>query len=99
LARSIAFGAKSLEIFLSNPNEIIQFLQTFRTPHKQTVDNQDPLYRLYAREGSTGQKLLHSVQKDLTDVKKVCEGELKQTNHLRMLMSSLTKGDVYWSSY
>jgi dynein heavy chain 1, cytosolic len=57
------------------------------------VDNQDPLYRLYAREGSTGQKLLSSVRKDLADVIKVCEGGLKQTNHIRMLMSSLTKGE------
>jgi len=78
-----------------------QLPSTFRTPHKQTTDNQDPLYRLYAREGSTGQKLLHSVRKDLTDVKKVCEGELKQTNHLRMLMSSLTKGTIpdHWRRY
>ena len=60
---------------------------------KQTADNQDPLYRLYSREGSTGQKLLSSVRKDLANVIGVCEGQLKQTNHLRTLMSSLTKGD------
>lgn len=28
----------------------------------------------------------------MEDVCKVCEGSLKQTNHLRTLMSSLTKG-------
>jgi dynein heavy chain 1, cytosolic len=60
----------------------------------QVADNQDPLYRLYSREGSTGQKLLGSVRKDLADVIKVCEGQLKQTNHLRTLMSSLTKGHI-----
>lgn len=59
---------------------------------KQTGDNQDPLYRLFAREGSIGKNLLGQVRKDLADVVKVCEGELKQTNHLRTLMSSLTKG-------
>ena len=59
---------------------------------KQSGDNQDPLYRLFYREGSIGKKLLDQVRKDLADVIKVCQGELKQTNHLRTLMSSLTKG-------
>lgn len=59
---------------------------------KQTNDNTDPLYRLFAREGVIGRKLLDQVRKDLADVVKVCEGALKQTNHLRTLMSSLTKG-------
>jgi len=78
-----------------------QMPSTFRTLHKQAADNQDPLYRLYAREGFTGQKLLTSVRKDLADVTKVCEGQLKQTNHLRMLMSSLTKGTIpdHWRRY
>ena len=39
-----------------------------------------------------GRKLLDQVQKDLADVVNVCKSELKQTNHLRTLMSSLTKG-------
>ena len=60
---------------------------------KQTGENQDPMYRLFVREGSVGQKLLTQVRKDLVDVVKVCKGELKQTNHLRTLMSSLTKGN------
>jgi len=73
----------------------------FRILEKQAVDNQDPLYRLFWREGSTGQKLLSSVRRDLTDVVKVCEGQLKQTNHLRTLMSSLTKGTIpdHWRRY
>jgi dynein heavy chain 1 len=66
--------------------------QQFATLAKQSLDSQDPLYRLFSREGSVGQKLLDQVRKDLTDVVKVCRGELKQTNHLRTLMSSLTKG-------
>lgn len=52
------------------------------------------MYRLFFREGSVGRKLLDQVRKDLADVVKVCEGELKQTNHLRTLMSSLTKGKL-----
>jgi hypothetical protein len=59
---------------------------------KQSGDNQDPMYRLFFREGSVGRKLLGQVRKDLADVVKVCEGSLKQTNHLRTLMGSLTKG-------
>ncbi|KAI9460162.1 dynein heavy chain protein 1 [Lactarius psammicola] len=78
-----------------------QLPSAFRTLQKQAVDNQDPLYRLFLREGSTGQKLLSSVRRDLTDVVKVCEGQLKQTNHLRTLMSSLTKGTIpdHWRRY
>lgn len=68
------------------------YFQTFHTLEKQTSDNQDPLYRLFYREGTIGSKLLSQVRRDLGDVVKVCEGALKQTNHLRTLMSSLTKG-------
>lgn len=57
------------------------------------MENQDPLYRLFFREGEIGYKLLNHVRKDLADVIKVCEGVLKQTNHLRTLMSHLTKGE------
>ncbi|KAJ8521794.1 hypothetical protein ONZ45_g1564 [Pleurotus djamor] len=68
---------------------------------KQGSDNQDPLYRLFAREGSIGRKLLDQVRKDLVDVTKVCQGDLKQTNHLRTLMSALTKGTIpdHWRRY
>ncbi|GJE87844.1 dynein heavy chain protein 1 [Phanerochaete sordida] len=68
---------------------------------KQSGDNQDPLYRLFYRESSIGKKLLGQVRRDLGDVLKVCQGELKQTNHLRTLMSSLTKGTIpdHWRRY
>lgn len=67
-------------------------LQKFNTLAKQAAEHQDPLYRLFAREGSIGRKLLDRVRRDLQDIIKVCQGELKQTNHLRTLMSALTKG-------
>ena len=66
--------------------------QQFSSLDKQSSDNQDPLYRLFHRESNIGKKLLDQVKKDLADVIKVCQGDLKQTNHLRTLMSSLTKG-------
>ncbi|GBE78470.1 Dynein heavy chain, cytoplasmic [Sparassis crispa] len=78
-----------------------QLPATFNTLQKQSADNQDPLYRLFFREGSIGSKLLGQVRRDLADVIKVCEGALKQTNHLRTLMSSLTKGTIptHWRQY
>lgn len=73
----------------------LHIFQKFNTLAKQTGDNQDPLYRLFAREGTIGRKLLVTVRRDLEDVVKVCQGELKQTNHLRTLMSALTKGIIF----
>ncbi|THH01513.1 hypothetical protein EW026_g1200 [Hermanssonia centrifuga] len=80
---------------------LAQLPADFSTLEKQSGDNQDPLYRLFYREGSIGHKLLSQVRRDLTDVVKVCDGELKQTNHLRTLMSSLTKGTIptHWRRY
>ena len=56
---------------------------------------------MFFREGEIGSKLLSQVRKDLSDVVKVCEGALKQTNHLRSLMSHLTKGTIpsHWLRY
>jgi hypothetical protein len=70
------------------------FVQKFSTLAKQSGDS-EPLYRLFAREGAIGRRLLEQVRKDLVDVVKVCQGELKQTNHLRTLMSCLTKGSSW----
>ncbi|KAH7883931.1 dynein heavy chain and region D6 of dynein motor-domain-containing protein [Phlebopus sp. FC_14] len=71
---------------------LAQLPTSLNTLSKQSNDNPDPLHRLFFREGSIGGKLLGQVRRDLADAVKVCEGELKQTNHLRTLMSSLTKG-------
>ncbi|KAF9072690.1 dynein [Rhodocollybia butyracea] len=75
--------------------------EKFNTLPAQTGENQDPLYRLFSREGTIGRRLLGQVRRDLSDVVKVCQGELKQTNHLRSLMSSLTKGTIpnHWRLY
>ncbi|KAL5535276.1 DYN1_2 [Sanghuangporus sanghuang] len=75
--------------------------ESFNTLAKQSADNQDPLNRLFLREGEIGRKLLSQVRRDLADVIKVCEGSLKQTNHLRSLLSALTKGTIppHWMRY
>lgn len=59
----------------------------------RTSNIHDPLYRFFSREAGIGRKLLAQVKRDLADVVRVCQGDLKQTNHLRTLMSSLTKGE------
>ena len=90
----MAFSATycALSIYQEFIARLTFHLQKFDTLAKQQSENQDPLHRLFSREGAIGRKLLGQVKKDLNDVAKVCEGELKQTNHLRTLMSSLTKG-------
>lgn len=62
----------------------------------------DPLFRFFEREVGIGSKLLQQVRADLNDVIKACDGEIKQTNHLRSLMvDHLNKGIVFagWRLY
>ncbi|KAF8060992.1 dynein heavy chain protein 1 [Lyophyllum atratum] len=79
---------------------LIQLPSKLNTLAKQSGES-EPLHRLFSREGDIGRRLLDQVRKDLGDVVMVCQGELKQTNHLRTLMSSLTKGTIpaHWRRY
>ncbi|XP_071453347.1 dynein heavy chain, cytoplasmic isoform X3 [Hetaerina americana] len=64
-------------------------LQTLR----RTVENiKDPLYRYFEREVNSGAKLLQDVIHDLEDVAMICQGEKKQTNYHRSMLSDLVKG-------
>jgi dynein heavy chain 1 len=64
-------------------------LQTLR----RTVENiKDPLYRYFEREVSCGAKLLQTVVSDLQDVIYICQGEKKQTNYHRQMLSELVRG-------
>lgn len=64
-------------------------LQTLR----RTVENiKDPLYRYFEREVSSGSKLLQTVVSDLQDVLLICQGEKKQTNYHRQMLSELVRG-------
>ena len=56
------------------------------------VSESSPLARFYAREISTGQKLLGRVRRDLQELVKVCDGDIKQTNESRALLSDLNHG-------
>ncbi|XP_031789302.2 dynein heavy chain, cytoplasmic isoform X5 [Nasonia vitripennis] len=69
---------------------------------KRTVDNiKDPLYRYFEREVNSGSKLLQDVIHDLEDVVLICQGEKKQTNYHRTMLSELIKGilPVNWRRY
>jgi dynein heavy chain 1 len=60
---------------------------------KRTVENiKDPLYRYFEREVSSGAKLLQTVVSDLQDVLLICQGEKKQTNYHRQMLSELVRG-------
>ena len=59
----------------------------------RTVESiKNPLFRFFDRENQIGHTLLKKIRKDLDDIKHVCDGVLKQTNHLRMLLNCFTKG-------
>ncbi|XP_038118676.1 dynein heavy chain, cytoplasmic isoform X2 [Culex quinquefasciatus] len=60
---------------------------------RRTVENiKDPLYRYFEREVSSGAKLLQTVVSDLQDVVFICQGEKKQTNYHRTMLSELVRG-------
>lgn len=54
----------------------------------------DPLFRFFERENSIACDLLKTVRNDLSQLQLVCEGKLKQTNHLRSLLGLLNKGII-----
>jgi dynein heavy chain 1 len=60
---------------------------------KRTAQNiKDPLFRCYEREVSTGLRLLNKVTHDLLELIEVCKGNAKQSNYMRSLMNSISKG-------
>jgi len=81
--------------------------QLAATPELKRVEGKsedaikDPLLRCIDREVEAGLRLLKKVRRDLQDLVEVCEGRLKQTNHLRALMNSINKGLIpkHWRAY
>ena len=70
-----------------------EWLGQLPTELTSTPAEHSPLARSFSREASTGQKLLHRIRRDLSDLIEMCDGVLKQTNELRSLMSDLNKGE------
>lgn len=69
---------------------------------RRTVENiKDPLYRYFEREVASGARLLLTVISDLQDVVLICQGEKKQTNHHRSMLSELVRGIIPagWRKY
>ncbi|XP_065208173.1 dynein heavy chain, cytoplasmic isoform X2 [Planococcus citri] len=69
---------------------------------KRTAENiKDPLYRYFEREVNSGSKLLKDVIHDLDDVVLICQGDKKQTNYHRAMLSDLVKGIIpsSWRRY
>ncbi|KAJ1659203.1 dynein heavy chain [Dispira simplex] len=80
----------------------LRVLPTDLTAMAKDADKmQHPLYRVYARETQVGRSLLVTVRQDMQDLKQVCEGTLKQTNHLRMLLDCFNKSTIptHWLKY
>ncbi|CAH1756141.1 13650_t:CDS:10 [Entrophospora sp. SA101] len=76
----------------------LKILPKTLSPMKRTAESiKNPLFRFFDRENQIGCNLLNKIQQDLSDIKLVCEGQLKQTNHLRMLLNYLTKD--HWCKY
>ncbi|KAM0751755.1 hypothetical protein T439DRAFT_218203 [Meredithblackwellia eburnea MCA 4105] len=83
-------------------SEWLSILPANLAPIKSSKDGlQDPLFRFFDRETTLGRKLLGSVRGDLVKLIQVCDGELKQTNEIRGLLSDLAKGVVpaSWSRF
>jgi dynein heavy chain 1 len=64
-------------------------------------EKQNPLQRFFEREIHTARALLANLHQDMVTLEQVCRGEVKQTNHLRSLMSTLSKGGIpkVWREY
>ena len=83
-----------ITIYKSPSIKLFYGMRIVTPPH--THWREDYFYLLYITLCSTqvnsGARLLHDVRNDLSDIIEVCEGRKKQTNHLRTLISDLTKG-------
>lgn len=80
----------------------LQLLPKSLNTLKRTVENiKDPLYRYFEREVNLGSKLLSDVIHDLEDISLICQGDKKQTNYHRTIMSELVKGILpsHWRRY
>ncbi|KAJ3049329.1 hypothetical protein HK097_009672, partial [Rhizophlyctis rosea] len=68
---------------------------------RSSANVRNPLFRVFERENQIGRGLLKVVRDDLTGLLDLCSGKIKQTNHLRALVESTTKGTLptHWNRY
>ncbi|XP_074099131.1 dynein heavy chain, cytoplasmic isoform X3 [Cotesia typhae] len=82
-----------MRVLYNSASTWLQLLPKNLQTLKRTVENiKDPLYRYFEREVNSGAKLLQDVIHDLEDVVMICQGEKKQTNYHRTMLSELVKG-------
>ncbi|RKP12605.1 dynein heavy chain domain-containing protein [Piptocephalis cylindrospora] len=80
----------------------LDLLPNVSTPPQVPSDLlKDPLVRVFVREAQLGRSLLARVVGDLQEVAEVCAGTAPQTNHRRMLLSSLSRGLIpdHWRKF
>lgn len=80
----------------------LQLLPKSLNTLRRTVDNiKDPIYRYFEREVNLGSRLLSDVIHDLEDISLICQGDKKQTNYHRTMLSDLVKGILpsHWRRY
>ncbi|WVR09001.1 hypothetical protein IAU60_006061 [Kwoniella sp. DSM 27419] len=78
-----------------------EWLQTLPESLPVSSNGSSPLERFFARETETGHKLLERIRRDLAELIDICNGNVKQTNELRTLMSDLNKGTIptHWRKF
>lgn len=70
-----------------------EWLKVLPATLTEPTNANSPLSRFFARECSTGRRLLARIRRDLAELVEVCAGTIKQTNELRALMTDLNKGE------
>ncbi|KAJ3124711.1 hypothetical protein HK098_000907 [Nowakowskiella sp. JEL0407] len=90
-----------MRTLLQFANECLSMLPESISKFSIDHSKNDPLARYFYRESQIGRNLLKTIRSDLVDLKRVCSGQIKQTNHLRSLMEFLNKGIVpsHWVKY
>ncbi|KAJ3032718.1 hypothetical protein HDV00_007194 [Rhizophlyctis rosea] len=75
--------------------------QSLAAMTRSSSNVKNPLFRVFERENQIGRSLLKVVREDLTGLVDLCNGKIKQTNHLRALVDSITKGTLpsHWNRY
>ena len=99
--RPIAHPASPPEPSAARTRPRSQDLAATATSAAGTGAAADPISRCIAREVSNASALLKRVRRDLEDLVQVCEGTMKQTNHLRAVLQDVNRSQIprHWRKY
>lgn len=79
-------------MLIANRLLLTDLMQTVADMRRKDSGAKGPLFRFFERESQIARELLNVIRRDLADLQKMCQGEQKQTNHLRSLSSAISKG-------